>query len=153
MAEEARTHQVATWTKLGGVLASGPAAAGWGREETEVWAIHEDGRLYDRYWDGKAWHEWETLGAPPGVRLVGQPAAAAKGPDRIDVIAAGDDGKVWHRWWDGRAWVPWREIAGAPRGASGVAADWVGDRLDVYVRGADRSLWYVALRDPGFAPA
>jgi hypothetical protein len=132
------------------VLASGPAAAGWGSEETEVWAIHEDGRLYDRYWDGTSWHQWETLGAPPGVRLVGQPAAAAQDAERIDVIAPGDDGKLWHRWWDGRGWVPWREIDGAPRGVTSVAADWVGSRLDVYVRDAERALWYIALRDPGF---
>ena len=116
-----------------------------------MWAVHEDGRLYYRYWDGKAWHQWETLGAPPGVRLISQPAAAAKHTDRVDVLAAGDDGRLWHRWWDGRAWVPWREVAGAPAGVTDVAASWVGDRLDVYARAADRSLWYVALHDPGFA--
>ncbi|MBI2774133.1 MAG: hypothetical protein HYX56_06545 [Chloroflexi bacterium] len=92
------------WQNLGGALASGPAAAGWGQGETEVWAIHEDGQLYDRYWDGTEWHRWETLDAPSGVRLVGQPAAAARDAARIDVFAAGDDGRLWHRWWDGALW-------------------------------------------------
>lgn len=79
------------------------------------------------------------------MRLVGQPAAAARDADRIDVLAVGDDGKLWHRWWDGARWVPWQEVAGAQRGVTAVAADWVGDRLDVYTRAADGSLWYVAL--------
>lgn len=78
------------------------------------------------------------------MRLVGQPAAAARDADRIDVFAAGDDGKLWHRWWDGSRWVPWQEVAGAPGGATAVSADWVGARLDVYVR-ADGELWHRAL--------
>ena len=112
-----------------------------------MWAS-QDGRLHDRYWDGREWHHWADLGAPPGVRLVGQPAAAARDADRIDVFAPGDDGGLWHRWWDGSAWVPWEPVPGAPRGVSGVAASWVGGRLDVYATGSDRSLWYVALVTP-----
>ena len=135
----------AAWQSLGGALASGPAAAGWGKEETEVWAVHDDGRLYDRYWDGQAWHAWEPLGAPEGVRLTGQPAAAARDADRIDVFAPGDDGRLWHRWWDGARWAPWHAVADAPPGITAVSADWVGPRLDVYARGGDRSLWHVAL--------
>jgi hypothetical protein len=64
------------------------------------------------------------------------------------VLAPGDDGRLWHRWWDGTEWVPWEVIAGAPGGVTAVAASWVGDRLDVYAVGADRSLWYVALITP-----
>ena len=110
-----------------------------------MWAIHADGRLYDRYWDGRAWHQWETLGAPDGTTLTGQPAAAARGADRIDVFAPGADGRLWQRWWDGRRWVPWREVAGAPAGVTAVSADWVGARLDVYVRDAAGAIWHVAL--------
>lgn len=143
MAEEARPGEVGRFADLGGAPASGPAAAGWGSFETEVWAIRE-GKLFDRYWDGSAWHQWESLGAPEGVALVGQPAAAARDADRIDVLAPGGDGKLWHRWWDGSRWVPWREVAGAPEGVDAVSADWVGGRLDVYVR-ARGSIFYVAL--------
>lgn len=145
MAEEAGPHQIADWTPLGGALATGPAAAGWGKDETEVWAIHGDGQLYDRYWDGREWHRWEPLGAPDGVRLIGQPAAAARDADRIDVFAPGDDGRLWRRWWDGTKWVPWEPVPGAPAGVTAVSADWVGGRLDVYAVGADSSLWYIAL--------
>lgn len=110
-----------------------------------MWAVHDDGRMYDRYWDGASWHRWEPLGAPDGVRLVGQPAAAARDADRIDVLAAGDDGRLWHRWWDGSRWVPWRAIPDAPRGITSVAASWTGGRLDVYARAEGRRLWYLAM--------
>ncbi len=76
---------------------------------------------------------------------MGQPAAAARGADRIDVFAVGDDTKLWRRWWDGTQWVPWQEVTGAPLGVEQVAADWVGARLDVYVRDDGGDLWYIAL--------
>ena len=81
------------------------------------------------------------------MRLTGQPAAAARGPDRIDVLAAGDDGAIWHRWWNGVEWVGWQRIGSAPSGVSGVAADWVGSRLDVYVRDRGGGLWYLPVTE------
>ncbi len=136
---------IAAWTRLGGRLVSGPAAAAWGTRETEVWAILEDGALHDRYWDGTSWHDWDSLGSPEGVRLVGQPAAAARDAARIDVLAAGNDGGIWHRWWNGREWVAWRELSNAPRGATAVALQWVGERLEAYVRDADGALAYAVI--------
>ncbi|MGH2452055.1 MAG: hypothetical protein ACRDGE_12480 [Candidatus Limnocylindria bacterium] len=133
----------ARWSSLGGRLASGPAAAAWGSDETEVFAVHENGQLWDRYWDGKSWHAWESLGGD----LAGQPGAAARSADRIDVFAIGRDGVLRQRWWDGREWVPWRAVPGAPAGATAVACAWIGERLDVFVRSADGDLWYAALRE------
>ena len=91
---------------LGGQLASVPAVTAWGDEPMEVFAIFEDGQLWDRYWDGNIWHPWESLGGElqPGST----PAATASGPDRLDVIALGRDGRTWQRWWDGSRWVPWQ---------------------------------------------
>jgi len=70
----------------------------------EVFAIFDDGQLWDRYWDGAAWHAWESLGG----ELTGQPAASSWGADRLDVFAAGRDGQLWHRWWNGQEWVLWQ---------------------------------------------
>lgn len=88
---------------LGGTLASGVAVTAWGVDEMEIFAIFPDGELWDRYWDGTAWHDWESLGG----ELTGEPAASSDGPDRLDVFAPGRDGRLWHRWWDGTRWVPW----------------------------------------------
>jgi hypothetical protein len=104
------TFQGGSWTDpedLGGQPTSPPAVAAWGDETMEIFAIFPDGQLWDRYWDGQAWHPWESL---EGELLPGStPAAAAAGPDRLDVLAAGRDGRTWQRWWDGSRWVPWRE--------------------------------------------
>jgi hypothetical protein len=143
VAQEAGPHQVAKrWTALGGALRTGAAAAAWGQTgETEIFALHEDGELWDRYWDGDAWHEWKSLGGA----FVGQPAAAARDADRIDVLAIGTDGVLRHRWWDGTRWVEWREVADAPRDGRAVACVWSGARLDVFVWGADGGLHYADL--------
>ena len=47
---------------LGGALASPPAVTAWDDEPMEVFAIFDDGALWDRYWDGTTWHPWESLG-------------------------------------------------------------------------------------------
>ena len=143
MAEEAGPEQITRrWLSLGGALRTGGAAAAWGdRGETEVFAIHDDGRLWDRYWDGGSWHAWDSLGGD----FSGQPAAAARDADRIDVFAIGTDGMLRHRWWDGARWVEWREVPGAPRGGRAVSCVWSGERLDVFVWGDDGGLHYADL--------
>lgn len=129
------------WLSLGGA-ASGAAAASWGTEETQIFALQSDGDLWNRYWDGDGWHPWESLGGA----FRGQPAASARNADRIDVFAIGTDGALRHRWWDGKEWVPWETVEGAPAGGWAVACSWIGDRLDVVLWGADQELWYAALR-------
>jgi hypothetical protein len=76
----------------------------------EVFALFDDGELWDRYWDGAAWHEWESLGGS----LTGQPAASSWGADRLDVWAPGRDGGIWHRFWDGTQWVDWEQLPATP---------------------------------------
>ena len=91
---------------LGGTLASGPAVTAWAEDQMEVFAIFDDGQLWDRYWDGTSWHAWESLGGS----LTGQPAASSWGPDRLDVFAPGREGGIWHRFWDGERWVDWEQL-------------------------------------------
>jgi hypothetical protein len=129
------------WLDLEGTLASNAAAASWGDDETQVFAIQGDGQVWNRYWDGEDWHPWETLGGS----FAGQPAAAARDADRIDVFAIGRDGVLRHRWWDGERWVEWEDVDGAPSGGSGVACTWIGGRLDLFVTGPDGRLWYRAM--------
>ena len=72
----------------------------------EVFALMPGGQLWNRYWDGTSWHDWESLGG----ELEGQPAASSWGADRLDVFAPGRDGRIWHRWWDGGRWVDWEQL-------------------------------------------
>lgn len=130
-----------TWQNLEGRLASGAAAASWGELETQVFALHEDGELWNRYWDGERWHEWESLGGS----FAGQPAASARGADRIDLFAIGTDGTLKHRFFDGSRWVDWSEVPEAPANTRAVACSWIGDRLDVFVWDSGGALSYAAL--------
>ena len=93
---------------LGGTLASAPAATAWAVDELEVFAILGDGQLWNRYWDGRAWHAWESLGGRLDPSAA--PAASSWGADRLDVWALGLDGLTWHRWWDGTRWVEWEQL-------------------------------------------
>ena len=106
-----------------------------------MFAVLDDGGLWDRYWDGALWHEWKSLGGD----FKGQPAASARDADRIDVFAIGTDGTLRHRWWDGEGWMDWRSVEGAPADARGVTCAWSGDRLDVFVWGADGAVHYADL--------
>ena len=74
----------------------------------EVFAVMDDGELWNRYWDGAGWHEWESLGGELETGVT--PSASSWGADRLDVFARGRDGATWHRWWDGTRWVPWEQL-------------------------------------------
>jgi hypothetical protein len=92
---------------LGGVLVTPPAATAWAADQLQVFAVFADGQLWNRYWDGQTWHDWESLGGD----LIGEPAASSWGADRIDVWAAGREAQLWHRWWDGTRWVDWERLS------------------------------------------
>jgi len=143
LAEEAGPPEIAAdWVSLGGALVGGAAVASWGTFESEIFAVRDDGEVWNRYWDGASWHPWE----PMGGEFIGTPSASARDAARIDVLAIGADGVVQQRWWDGKQWVPWRVVAGAPRGAAAVSCSWIGDELRVVVVGADHTAWYGVLR-------
>ena len=61
---------------LGGTLASGPAVTAWAVNQMEVFAVFPDGTLWNRYWDGAAWHPWESLG---GELAIGRPRPRPRG--------------------------------------------------------------------------
>lgn len=88
------------WESLGGELSSAPAVTSWARDEMQVFAIFGDGQLWNRYWDGAAWHAWESLGG----ELTGDPAACSWGPGRIDIFARGRSADLLHASWDGARW-------------------------------------------------
>lgn len=125
------------WVTLGGELVGGAAVASWGTFESEIFAVQADGQVWNRYWDGQAWHQWE----PMGGSFSGPVAAAARDADRIDVLAIGSDGVLRQRWWDGGQWVPWREVAGAPQAATAVSCSWIGGELRVFVVDPDGAVW------------
>lgn len=117
------------WESLGGLVVTGAAVASWGTDEVQVFAIRDDGQVWDRFWDGKAWHDWH----PHGGSFAGQLGASARDAGRIDVFAFDSSGLLQHLQWDGERWLPWEEVRDAPSQAKAVACCWSGGRLDLFL--------------------
>src|SRR5438067_1872651 len=69
--------------RLGGTVASGPAASAWGAGRLDVFARGPDGHLWHVSLDAGAWRGWESLGGSLGE---GRPGAVSRGPNRLDVF-------------------------------------------------------------------
>jgi len=82
----------------------------WGVDQLEVFVVFPDGQLWDRYWDGASWHDWESLGGELDPEAGA--AASSWSSRRLDVWATGRDGRTWHRFWDGSRWVDWEQLEG-----------------------------------------
>ena len=76
------------WQRLGGNLASAPAAASWGQGRLDVFALGRDLNVYHlSSSDGITWQYWQRLGGP----FSSAPAATSQGSGSIDLFARGQD--------------------------------------------------------------
>lgn len=89
-------------------LTGPPAACSWGPERMDVFARGPGGDLLHKWWDGKDWSPFESLGMPIAVEadrrcipFTGSVTACTWGPSRLDVFARALDGHLYHAWWDG----------------------------------------------------
>lgn len=128
-----------SWTSIGGVTSSGPAASSWGNTRVDAFARGTDNALWQRTWNGTAWGAWTSLGGA----ITAEPGAVSWGSNRIDAFVRGSDGALWHRAWDGTKWWPWEGLGGQLAAGADVAS-WGANRLDVFVTGTDHALWHRA---------
>ena len=128
---------LANWSRIGGVAASGPAAASWGSNRLDVFIRGTDDALWHRWWDGALWSAWESLG---GI-LTADPAAASQGVNSLDVFVRGTDNAIWHRAWNGSTWSWWDSLGGIATSRPAAASSAPG-RLDLVVEGTDDGLWH-----------
>ena len=133
----AKFTTASSWTSLGGVLISSPAASSWGPGRVDAFGIGTDRALYQRAWNGSSWSPWASLG---GV-ITADPGAVSWGPNRIDVFARGTDNALWHRYYDPAGWHAWESLGGILLSGPDVTSWGVG-RLDVFVVGTDHGLWH-----------
>lgn len=88
------------------------AAASWGPNHAEVFALGEDGRLWRRWWRRNdrtgTWSDWAVFDG----RVRPPVAAGSYGPHHVEVVARsleGDD--LLHQWhWEGSAWSGWQRL-------------------------------------------
>lgn len=66
-----------------------------------------DSHLYQIYWDGRRWSDWENRGGD----LASGPALASWNSGRLDVFARGVFNNLIHTWWDiSTGWVGWEDV-------------------------------------------
>jgi hypothetical protein len=92
---------------IGVPLASAPVVCGGGSARLDVFARGARGDLLHRWWDGKTWKEFESVGfvrpAPDAepVPLSGVSLACVWGRFELDVLVRGSDGKLYGATWSG----------------------------------------------------
>lgn len=127
------------WENLGGLLSSDPAVASPAPGRLDVFARGPFAHLWHRSFDGYAWSEWENLGG----NLKSEPAAVSRILGQLYVFARGTDDALWYLSNDGAGWSPWRSLGGTLTSGPTVARAPLGDRLDIFVRGAGNTLWHM----------
>ena len=88
-------------------LTSAPAVCGGGSARLDAFARGARGDLLHKWWDGKAWSGFESLGfvrpAPEAepVPLSGVSLACAWGRFKLEIFVRGSDAKLYHASWSG----------------------------------------------------
>jgi hypothetical protein len=127
-----------------GRLTSDPEAVARSGGLIDLFSRGYDDALWYRHYDGAGWGEWQGLGGT----LVSGPAAAARGADLLDVFALGTDGEVYTKTLNGSTWSGWQALpVAAPAGvrltSSPAAVSRGPNRLDLFVRASDNTLWHL----------
>jgi Repeat of unknown function (DUF346) len=143
------------------------AACNCGSRALAVLARGPTGDLLLKWWNGRIWSAFESLGAPqepdqtyPAVRravpLASAPIACGGGAARLDIFARGPRGDLLHKWWDGKTWSGFESMGMPIAAETGTRLPFTGismtavrgsDRLDVLARAADGNLY--AASSPG----
>ncbi len=124
---------------------SGAAVSSWAASRLDVFVRGADNAIWHAWWDGSKWNSWVSL----GPAIVSNPAAVSWGPNRIDLFGVGTDGNLYWKTWNGSSWSAWQNPIGHPApgiatGSGPAVSSWASGRLDVFVRGADNSIWHAS---------
>jgi hypothetical protein len=143
------------WEDLGGTVKAGsdPVTVSWGINRLDVLVRGSDDALRHKWWDGNSWSEWESL----ATGLSAGPAAAYRdtggGQKWLDVFILDEKNGLLRRTFDGTAWGEWITAGrgGLPlqAGVAPTAVTWGNVRVDLFVRGADGTLWHSYLPPSG----
>jgi hypothetical protein len=87
-------------------LSSYPAACSWGANRLDVFARGAGGDMLHRWWNGREWSRFQSLGMPVSSDLVALPftgtiTACTRGANRLDVFGRALDGGLYHARFDG----------------------------------------------------
>jgi hypothetical protein len=133
-----------TWhyDNLGGSTVGDPDLASDQANHENLFVRGTDNNLWQKWWTGSGWSEWQNLSALGGGKIAGGPGAVAMDPGRFDVAARMPDNTVGHWYYYNSIWY-FDNLGSPPGGILGdpdLASEQGGD-LHVFVEGADENLW------------
>lgn len=131
------------WGSLGGNLKSDPAVTMNLDKRLEVFAIHQDDRVYKIYHRvfGGWWSGWEAM--PGNLRFKGSPSASPDAAGRIHVVARGFDNAIYINFQTtpNGGYSGWMNFGGIGDGDP-VITRRSDNRLAIFVRGTDGKLYH-----------
>ena len=127
---------------------SAAAAASWNSNRYDLMVRGDDGLIYHKYWNGSAWSNWGSIGAPP-VGAASSPAVTAPAANNLQVFVRGGDNRIWINYWlngTGSApggWSGWGAIPNTGNATWAPAATYGADgQVDVFYTGTDKATYY-----------
>jgi hypothetical protein len=145
---------------LGGVAASDPVAVSWGDDRLDIFVLGTDSKLQHINYVPDAWSAWESAPFSDHTWLSGErPTATSPGIGKLDVFGRGSDKGLQRFYWDGSGNWKWNDCAfsvndliaqaGLVSGLTSqpIAVSMTAGRSDVFIRGADLSLWTAVAHD------
>ncbi|WP_136468981.1 hypothetical protein [Flagellimonas onchidii] len=106
-----------------------------------VFAKSKNGEIWNKWWDGKKWNGWQSLG---GIKPLNKHLSVVSwGANRIDLFVLGRTGSVHHKYWNGSQWSNnWKNLGGEIPYSSNISAvSWGENRIDLFVKGKDKSVY------------
>ena len=135
------------WESLGGILNFGPTVASWGPRRLDVFARGTDNTIFQRTFNG-SWKPWQRIGEPHNTAALPGIAAVSSAEGKIDIVAWGANKFLVHKSFRDGEWKFPQTIgnpgAGPSTGTSLAVASWREDRLDIFMRGPDNTLFHKA---------
>lgn len=122
------------WTSLGGTLTDSVSVAFTGPDSWSLFGRGADGRVWTREKNSG----WTSVGSPGNQQIYGRPAAATVAAGTFVVVRLQDD-SAWYRRRTANGWSAWTSLGGVISGSPTALAN--GDRVNVFVRGSDYTLW------------
>ncbi|MDX3661695.1 glycoside hydrolase family 27 protein [Streptomyces sp. ID05-26A] len=129
------------WTSLGGSLTDSVSVAFTGPDSWSLFGRGADGRVWTR---DKANSTWTSVGSPGNQQIYGRPSAATVASGTFVTVRLQDD-SAWYRKRTANGWSAWTSLGGVISGSPTAVAN--GDRVNVFVRGSDYTLWQQDLVD------
>jgi alpha-galactosidase len=128
------------WTSLGGTLTDSVSVAFTGPDSWSLFGRGADGRVWTRDKNSV----WTSVGSPGNQQIYGRPSAATVAAGTFVTVRLQDD-SAWYRRRTANGWSAWTSLGGVISGSPTAVAN--GDRVNVFVRGSDYTLWQQDLVD------